>query len=146
MFVHNIAMYIIIFWHYFRKLDTLQPGIQESTSVAFQNLMSFMVLNILVFYYEWRLALFLLLNFPLAMMITAVLQLVIIYVYVYVSLSHLSCYIRLECGSHGACLDCMLPGVQVTAGLGFFSVFKSFVWQWRLWLPVLTDLAFLAGP
>ena len=28
---------------------------------------------------------------------------------------------------HGACLDCMLPGVQVTAGLGFFSVFKLFV-------------------
>ena len=27
---------------------------------------------------------------------------------------------RLVCGSHGACLDCMLPGVQVTAGLGFF--------------------------
>ena len=24
------------------------------------------------------------------------------------------------CGSHGACLDSMLPGVQVTAGLGFF--------------------------
>ena len=44
---------------------------------------------------------------------------------------------RLVCGSHGACLDCMLPGVQVTAGLGFFSavtaglgffsVFKSFM-------------------
>ena len=27
---------------------------------------------------------------------------------------------RLVCGSRGACLDCMLPGVQVTAGLGFF--------------------------
>ena len=26
----------------------------------------------------------------------------------------------LVCGSHGACLDCMLPGVQVTAGLRFF--------------------------
>ena len=24
------------------------------------------------------------------------------------------------CGSHGACLDCMLPNVLVTAGLGFF--------------------------
>ena len=34
---------------------------------------------------------------------------------------------RLVCGSHGVCLDCKLPGVQVTAGLGFFSVFKSFV-------------------
>ena len=22
--------------------------------------------------------------------------------------------------SHGACLDCMLPGIQVTADLGFF--------------------------
>ena len=27
---------------------------------------------------------------------------------------------RLVCDSHGTCLDCMLPGVQVTAGLGFF--------------------------
>ena len=27
---------------------------------------------------------------------------------------------QLVCGSHGACLDCMLPGVEVTAGLGFF--------------------------
>ena len=26
----------------------------------------------------------------------------------------------LVCGSYGACLDCMLPGVQVIAGLGFF--------------------------
>ena len=28
--------------------------------------------------------------------------------------------LRLMRGSHGACLDCMLPGTQVTAGLGFF--------------------------
>ena len=27
---------------------------------------------------------------------------------------------RLVCGSCVACLDCTLPGVQVTAGLGFF--------------------------
>ena len=27
---------------------------------------------------------------------------------------------QLVCGSCGACLDCVLPGVQVTAGLGFF--------------------------
>ena len=26
----------------------------------------------------------------------------------------------LVCDSHGACLDCMLPGVEVTTGLGFF--------------------------
>ena len=26
----------------------------------------------------------------------------------------------LVCGCHGACLDCMLPGVQVTIPLGFF--------------------------
>ena len=26
----------------------------------------------------------------------------------------------LVCGAHGACLDCLLPGVEVTAGLGFF--------------------------
>ena len=31
----------------------------------------------------------------------------------------------LVCGSRGACLDSMLPGVQVTAGV-IFSVFKSF--------------------
>ena len=29
--------------------------------------------------------------------------------------------LQLVCGSHGACLDSMLPGVQVTAGLEFFS-------------------------
>ena len=34
---------------------------------------------------------------------------------------------RLVCGSHGACLDCMLPGVQVTAGLGVFSALESFM-------------------
>ena len=33
----------------------------------------------------------------------------------------------LACGSHGACLDCVLPGVQVTAGLGFLSALKSFM-------------------
>ena len=33
---------------------------------------------------------------------------------------------QLVCDSHSTCLDCMLPGVQVTAGLGFCSVFKSF--------------------
>ena len=33
---------------------------------------------------------------------------------------------RLVCGSRGACLVNMLPGVQVTAGLGYFSVFSSF--------------------
>ena len=32
----------------------------------------------------------------------------------------------LVCGSRGACVVNMLPGVQVTAGLGFFSVFSSF--------------------
>ena len=33
---------------------------------------------------------------------------------------------RLVCGSRGACLVNMLPGVQVTTGLGFFSEFSSF--------------------
>ena len=34
---------------------------------------------------------------------------------------------RLLCGSCGACLVInILPGVQVTAGLGFFSVLSSF--------------------
>ena len=52
---------------------------------------------------------------------------------------------RLVCGSRDACLDCVLPGVQVTfglgffftAGLGFFSAFKSFA---------LTGLAFSQVP
>ena len=34
--------------------------------------------------------------------------------------------LRLVCGSRGACLVNMLPGVQVTTGLGFFTVFSSF--------------------
>ena len=29
---------------------------------------------------------------------------------------------QLVCGSHGTYLDCMLPGVHVTTGLGFSSV------------------------
>ena len=33
---------------------------------------------------------------------------------------------RLVFGSHVAFLDCTLPGVQVTAGLRFFSAFRSF--------------------
>ena len=28
------------------------------------------------------------------------------------------------CGSHNACLDCMLPGAQATSGLGTFSAFS----------------------
>ena len=32
----------------------------------------------------------------------------------------------LVCGSPGTCLDCMLPGVQVTAGLGCF-LFSSYL-------------------
>ena len=32
----------------------------------------------------------------------------------------------LVCDSCGTCLDCTLLGVQVTAGLGFFSEFRSF--------------------
>ena len=31
----------------------------------------------------------------------------------------------LVCGPRGACLVCMLPGVQVTARLGFVSALKS---------------------
>ena len=61
------------------------------------------------------------------------------YVYMYVCFNHKKSLIfkygrmqrkispQLVCDSHGACLDCMLPGVQVTAGLKFFSVFKSFM-------------------
>ena len=30
---------------------------------------------------------------------------------------------HLVCGSCGVCLDCALPGVQVTTGMGFFSAF-----------------------
>ena len=33
----------------------------------------------------------------------------------------------LACGSLGAWLDCMLPGVQVTTGLGFFCVHVVYV-------------------
>ena len=53
-------------------------------SVAFQTVMSFLALNVLVFYFEWRLALFLLLNFPLAMVTAATLQLVCDNTYVHV--------------------------------------------------------------
>ena len=36
--------------------------------------------------------------------------------------------------------------VQVTAGLGFFSVFKSFIVIVKIVTPCFTGLAFLAGP
>ena len=37
----------------------------------------------------------------------------------------------LVCDSHDACLDCVLPGVQVTAGLGLLSALKSFTVYWE---------------
>ena len=42
-------------------------------------MVTFLTLNILVFYFEWRLALYLLFNFPLAFIGTALIQRVIIY-------------------------------------------------------------------
>ena len=33
---------------------------------------------------------------------------------------------QLVCDSFGACLDCVLPGIQVTTKAGIFSAFKSF--------------------
>ena len=65
----------------FRKLDLLQPGLQETISVAFQTMMTFLIFTVLAFYYEWRLALFHLFNFPLGMMGTALFQLVSDYTY-----------------------------------------------------------------
>ena len=34
---------------------------------------------------------------------------------------------RLVCGSHGACLDCMLPGGSSHRWAGIFYAFKSFM-------------------
>ena len=51
----------------------------------------------------------------------------------------------LVCGSHGACLDCMLPGVQVTAGLGFFLCSSHLSDSKDIDSPALTGLAFFAG-
>ena len=53
---------------------------------------------------------------------------------------------QLVCGFHGACLDCMLPGVQVTAGLGFFSVFKSFIVIGKIVTPCFTAQPSLQVP
>ena len=52
---------------------------------------------------------------------------------------------QLVCGFHGACLDCMLPGVQVTAGLGFLCIQVIYVII-KIVTPCLTGLAFLTGP
>jgi len=57
-----------------RKLNELQPGIQESFSIAIQYLITFFVLNILMFYYEWRLGLYLLGFWPLAFIANAMFQ------------------------------------------------------------------------
>ena len=53
---------------------------------------------------------------------------------------------QLVCGFHGAYLDCMLFGVQVTAGLEFFSVFKSFIVIVNIVTPCFTGLASLQVP
>jgi len=59
---------------FFRKLDQLQSGIQEHFSIAFQTAVTFLALNILVFYYEWRLALFLMSTWPLGIIASILLQ------------------------------------------------------------------------
>ena len=51
----------------------------------------------------------------------------------------------LVCGSHGACLDCMLPGVQVTTRLGFLSVFKSFMLILKIATPCFNRPSLLSG-
>ena len=52
---------------------------------------------------------------------------------------------RLVCGSYGTYLDCMLLRVQVTTGLGFFSVFRSFNLV-KIVTPCSKSFSFLAGP
>ena len=52
---------------------------------------------------------------------------------------------QLVCGSCGTCADHTLPMVQVTAGLGYFYVFRSFS-LWRLWLLALRASASLQVP
>ena len=46
---------------------------------------------------------------------------------------------------HGTCLDCTLLGVQVTTGMGFFSVFRSFNTV-KIVTPCSISFGFLAGP
>ena len=46
---------------------------------------------------------------------------------------------------HGSCLECMLPGVQFTAGLGKFPALNYFKCLGRLW-PLLYRFSLLAGP
>ena len=65
--------------HHSRKLDQIQPGIQESFPIAIQAFVTFFILNIMVFYYEWRLGLYLLGNWPLVMISNVVLRQVILF-------------------------------------------------------------------
>ena len=71
-------MYLL---HY-RKLDLLQSGIQESFSISIQTMVTFLVLNIMVFYFEWRLALYLLGNLPIGIIGNLMVQQVRVYVIV----------------------------------------------------------------
>ena len=82
-------MYIL----HFRKLDLLQSGIQESFSISIQTMVTFFVLNIMVFYFEWRLALYLLGNWPLGIIGGLMVQQVRAYVIVYVHMC-INYYIR----------------------------------------------------
>ena len=51
----------------------------------------------------------------------------------------------LACGSCGTCLNCMLPRVQITTGLGFF-LHLSHLSDGEDMTPALTSLAFSGGP
>ena len=53
---------------------------------------------------------------------------------------------RLVCDSHDACLGSMLPGVHVTAGLGFFLRLSHLCDSEDSDSLLLTGLALLVGP
>ena len=57
-----------------RKLDQLEGGIGESFSITFQVTISVLILTALSFYYEWRTALALLINWPIAIIAGIFLQ------------------------------------------------------------------------
>ena len=57
----------------------MQSGIQESFPIAIQAMVTFFVLNIMVFYFEWRLGLYRLGNWPFVLIFNAMLRQVILY-------------------------------------------------------------------
>ena len=57
-FKHLVMMIIfVILYLYCRKLDKLHSGLGESLAITFQSIVTYISLTVIVYYYEWKVAL-----------------------------------------------------------------------------------------